>query len=135
MDGSGRYTPPALKSGAVHFFDLDEGDDLAGLPLGEVAEGAVVATIQPGQLRALAARLREAGIASTTTMLVVTDAGQARQESYKTTLADPVLPGVAGLDRRVVVVIGDIVTAPRRLTLADAERDYGTGFSMAGLAG
>jgi siroheme synthase len=135
MDGSGRYTLPAPKSGAVHFLDLDDGDDLAGMPLGAVAAGAVVATIRPGQLRPLAARLREAGIAPTAAMLVVTNRGDARQASYETTLADPVLPGIAGLDRRIVVVIGDIVTAPRRLAVGDPERDDGMGFSMAGIAG
>jgi siroheme synthase len=138
MDGStfaALPVPDNALSAAVHVLHLDEEDAVATLPLGEIASGAVVAALSPGQLRPLAARLRDAGRAPSTPIIVLTDTCAPRHGRYETTLADPALPGASGLDRRVVVVIGDVTRTPSSAPIDATPGDDGMGFSMAGLAG
>jgi uroporphyrin-III C-methyltransferase len=123
---------------AVHFLDLDEDDDIAALHLGESEGSATVATIAPSQLRPLAERLRADGLAGSTPLLVLVSAGHSAQQSLESTLADPVLPEFAALERRIVVVVGEVVSTRRLLALAPealVAAEYGTGFSMVGVAG
>ncbi len=129
---------------SVHFLALDEDDDIAKVPLGDIDGTAIVATVSPRQLRPLAARLRAAGAAPATPLLVLLEAGHSGQRSFESTLGDPLLPASAVLEHRIVVVIGDVVATRRRLTGAQGDAapempipafDHGGGFSMVGIAG
>ena len=135
MDGSiasARHASATVAAPAsVHVLQLDEDAPLTQLPLGEIAFGAVVASLLPRQLRPLAAQLRAAGRLPSTPVIVLTDACARHLGRYETTLADPSLPGVAGLERRLLVVIGDVAPAPAAVD----EATDGLGFSMAGVAG
>src|SRR5215472_5401918 len=134
MDGSiasARHAFSTATPASVHVLQLDEDAPVSQLPLREIASGAVVASLLPGQLRPLAARLRAAGRVPSTPIVVLTDPCARRPGRYETTLADPHLPGVAGLERRLLVVIGDVAPAP----VAADEAVDGLGFSMAGIAG
>ena len=125
----------------VHFLDLGEADDIAAMHLGEIDGTAIVATLPPKQLQPFVERLRADGIAPATPLLVLVEAGHSGQRSFESTLGDPVVPTSAVLERRIIVVIGDVVSTRRRLTLAPETlphtlvTDHGGEFSMIGIAG
>src|SRR6516165_4988313 len=109
MDGliaSARHAFATATPASVHVLQLDEDAPVTQLPLGEIAFGAVVASLLPRQLRPLAAQLRAAGRLPSTPVIVLTDACARYLGRYETTLADPSLPAVAELERRLLVVIG-----------------------------
>jgi uroporphyrin-III C-methyltransferase len=128
---------------AVHFLDLAEDDDVAAVHLGDSDGTAIVVTLAPRQVLPLAARLIADGLSPATPLLVLVEAGHAAQRAVESTVGDPALPASATLQRRIIVVIGEVVATRRRLALVSdlpaapplAAFDHSGGFSMVGIAG